>query len=321
MTTTELNTCDDLPPAQQLTERINDWHAPEVLVDETARLIRNVALAGLVSRNGYRYSEQALRTAVSLYAGKPVFLDHAANLARPFKRSTRDLVGSIVEPRFAEGRIRGDIQVVDTEAGRTFLALASANAPGVGMSHIVLVRKNSQGDVVEQIQNVVSVDAVVFPVTTTSLRENQHDANDNDDSIETESTCDIPSSWKATFEDMMRHWPALLRMLESSPDQSQETTGSDRNSLKTPEAEIDHLLAHSGLPEFAVTECFRQVLRNASEAMTRRQLCVDRLRLIEETRRLLPASRERLRTTTSHDELSILSTFRRQPTSVLAGYG
>lgn len=61
--------------AVRLTERVGDWRA-DSQVDRSERLVRNVALAGLESRNGYRYSEASLRDAAKLYEGKPVFLDH-----------------------------------------------------------------------------------------------------------------------------------------------------------------------------------------------------------------------------------------------------
>jgi len=160
-------------PLQQIAEHIRDWHAGNVVVDEGRRLVRNIALSGLQSVNGYRYSEQALREAAPLYKNKPVFLDHARNTARPFERSTRDLVGSVVNPRFENGRLRGDIQTLDTEAGRTFIALAESKNPAVGMSHVVLARRNADGNIVEKIEQVVSVDAVMFPATSSTFHEQQ----------------------------------------------------------------------------------------------------------------------------------------------------
>ena len=62
---------------QQLTERIADWRGEDLSVDRGARVVRNIALTGLRSRNGYRYSREALSGAVSLYENKPVFLDHS----------------------------------------------------------------------------------------------------------------------------------------------------------------------------------------------------------------------------------------------------
>jgi hypothetical protein len=158
-----------------LIEHVTDWHR-EVQVDRLNLLVRNVALTGLESKNGYRYTEQALREAVGLYDGKPVFLDHAADRARPLDRSTRDLVGTITQPRFAGGRIRGDIHVLDTESGRTFLALSGAAPPGVGMSHVVIARRTEPQGMVDRITDVVSVDAVVFPATTSTFHERAVDA-------------------------------------------------------------------------------------------------------------------------------------------------
>ena len=156
---------------QELREQIRDWRTAEVCVDAERGLVANIALAGLNSRNGYRYLEEALRGAVPLYNHKPVFLDHAPNAARPQERSTRDLVGHIVNPRYESGRIRGDVRVIDADAGRTFLALAASDAPAVGMSHVVLAERSTDRTVVEKIREVVSVDAVVFPATTATFRE------------------------------------------------------------------------------------------------------------------------------------------------------
>ena len=147
---------------QQLVEQIQDWRPSDMLVDQSQLLVRNIALTGRESKNGYQYSEQALRQAIPLYENKPVFLDHAANISRPYERSTRDLAGSIVNPRFESGRIRADIQLLDAEAGRTFLALAESKSSTVGMSHVVLAQRSRDNSVVESIHDVVSVDAVVY---------------------------------------------------------------------------------------------------------------------------------------------------------------
>src|SRR3546814_5180157 len=48
--------------------------------------VLNVALTGQSSRNGYRYTEEALSAAAQLYAGKPVFLDHAGARQRSEER-------------------------------------------------------------------------------------------------------------------------------------------------------------------------------------------------------------------------------------------
>jgi len=155
---------------EAVVEQIQDWRSGPIVVDREARLLRNVALTGATSKNGHRYTEAALREAAGLYAGKPVFVDHSP-VHRPQARSARDLAGTIVNPRYEAGRIRADIQTLDTEAGRTLMALAEAGSTAAGMSHVVVVQRSADGQLVERILDVVSVDAVMFPATTTFREE------------------------------------------------------------------------------------------------------------------------------------------------------
>lgn len=184
-------------PFQPMTEQVTDWRTADVTVDFTERLVKNIVLSGGVSKNGHRYTDEALREAVAKYDQKPVFLDHAANVSKPFDRSTRDLVGSVTQPRFEQGRVRGDIQVLDTEAGRTFLALMEGRSPAIGMSHVVLAQRGSNPQIVEHIHDVVSVDAVVFPATTHGFHESDRGT--------------IPGSWEALIEQIDAALPLALQ--------------------------------------------------------------------------------------------------------------
>ncbi len=257
------------PPAtyQSLTEHIADWNTHEVRVDPQNRLVKNVALTGLESRNGYRYAEEALREALPLYENKPVFLDHAVSRTQPHQRSARDLVGSVVNVRYEEGRIRGDIRVIDTEAGRTFLALAESNGPAVGMSHVILAEKSADGLLVEKIHDVVSVDAVVFPATTQSFQEQQNSA-------ETDS--------RLAKERDALGWQIADLKAELAELQNVR--------------EVEQLLEQSRLPRAAVTEVFRGQLLAAPSAEARRTLIGERLSLLDSFSGLPsgPSSRERL---------------------------
>lgn len=269
-------------PLQQLTEQIADWRSTELEVDRPARIVRNIALTGCKSRNGYEYTPEALRGAIALYEHKPVFLDHAARSTKPFDRSTRDLVGSIVEPRFEQGRIRGNIKVLDTEAGRTFLALTEADEMPVGMSHVVLARRSADRKQVESIEEVVSVDAVIYPATTASFRENY-------EGVEPDPVLDSEEK---------------IRRLQSERDCLQE-------QLSAAEAERDRLqeqmrrsgarqkmLAESGLPDYALTDEFREQILNAETDEACRKLIRDRLAVIQESRQRTPFSR--IRRTENH---------------------
>ena len=183
---------------QTLIETIRDWRSPDLQVDSQQRLVTGIALAGRESANGYTYTEAALREAVSLYESRPVFLDHAVAGGRPLARSTRDLVGSVVAPRYEDGRIRADIRVLDTEAGRTFLALAAADTPAVGMSHVVRATRSADLARVESIHEVISVDAVAFPATTRGFREH------------TTRSSDRPSPPPGSIEAVLPELDALL---------------------------------------------------------------------------------------------------------------
>lgn len=146
---------------------------PGFRVDREKRLVENVCLLSAVSKNGYEYSDAARKQVVPLYANRPVYLDHAEN---PAKRSIRELAGRVVNPRISEGKPYGDIKVARGGAGDTFLSLAEDQAEDpdwcdVGMSHVVKGRKSKNGKVVEAIEQVLSVDLVAGPATTTNLRE------------------------------------------------------------------------------------------------------------------------------------------------------
>lgn len=157
---------------KRLAESFQDAYAA-VSIDRATRVARNVALAGSDSKNGYRYTEAALKEAAPLYEDRPVFLDHMKNPRRPFDRSARDLAGHVRNVRYENGRLRGDVHTLDTDAGRTYLGLAEAKGRGVGMSHVVMAEGNDEGTEFHAIKDVLSVDAVAYPATVDSFAESR----------------------------------------------------------------------------------------------------------------------------------------------------
>ena len=163
-------------PGQTEAQRclVADWLA-EASVDRTALVVRNVALLGPASRNGYRYKTEAMHQAVPLYEGRPVFVDHAPPgrleaATRCPSRSVRDYAGQVRHPRFEGGRIRGDLHLLGPNAG-WLMELIAACPADIGMSHVVLARRRPGSQEVEEIQKVLSVDIVAFPATTQSFSE------------------------------------------------------------------------------------------------------------------------------------------------------
>lgn len=268
-------------PTAQLTERIADWNR-QLQVNSPERLVQNVALTGNTSRNGYQYDERALAEAVPLYNGKPVFLDHATNGQRPPSRSTRDLVGSVINPRLEAGRIRGDIRVVDTESGRTFMALVDAQTPGVGMSHVVLAERSADGKRVERIQDVLSVDVVVNPATTSTFQE---------------STCtldypvDVADSPVAEVQLELDQVRLELAALRVERDGLLHEATAYRASQR--QREIQTLLQEAGLPPAATDGQFREQLANARTSAERQQLIHERQKLVRRLTAQIPHSTPR----------------------------
>lgn len=247
-------------------ERVRECGGEGMTCDVPGRIVRNIALVGTESRNGYRYSEAALVAGVSLYEGKPVFLDHARNTLRPHDRSARDLVGTIVNARFEEGRIRGDVSVLATEAGTTFLALAESGSSAVGMSHVVVVERGPDG-VVTALVDVVSVDAVAFPATNATFAE-QLRADEGGDE----------NPWETAWEQLTAERDRLAARVESLER----------------DATLENVWTREGLTDAGMEE-FRRLVGQVSDAGLREQFVRERARAFRGAGGERPVSRGRAR--------------------------
>lgn len=242
------------PESERLVQEIQDWNNQLVAVDRENRIVSNVALTGLHSRNGHRYLQETLEAAVSLYEQKPVFLDHG----KASERSTWDLVGSIQNPRFVEGRIRGEIQVLETTAGDTFLSLVEGSPLHVGMSQVVVVQRGSDPQVIEKIIEVISVDVVVNPATT------------------------------KTFQESFSPWDQLAKENQRLESELRELRESHERKR-----EIDRLLAESELESRWITRGLRLALQSTREASERKQLIAEHTRMIRQVSASGPTSQLR----------------------------
>lgn len=166
---------------ERLTETGNQEWCSEATVNRDTRLIENVVLCGPVSQNGYSYPAETLSRSRALYENVPVFLDHGSDLKDPHNRSTRDLAGTVRNPRMDGPKLRGDVQALDTDAGRAFLGIAEGRVPRIGMSQVVLAKRNEDNTSVEDIKQVISVDCVAYPATTNSLSEQTRSEDDMSD--------------------------------------------------------------------------------------------------------------------------------------------
>ena len=134
------------------------------------------------SKNGNIYSEAALEAAANLYSGIPAMLDHAENVG---DYSVRNLAGYITEGVYADGAVTGKLHTLGSDSGKVLAALIEderrlRKAGSLGDRHLfgfsqVVQAKGSEtptGDfLVEQVTQVLSVDAVVFPAAGGALLE------------------------------------------------------------------------------------------------------------------------------------------------------
>lgn len=160
---------------ESLTEYV-DSHGETLRVDAEAGVLRGVKLLGLVSRNGRRYSDAALRRAMPLYEGAKVNVNHPkGDPLTP--RDYQERIGVIrnVELRSGSG-LYGVLHFNPRHALAEQLAWDAKHAPeNVGLSHNVLAKtsQKAEGVVVDEITRVQSVDLVADPATTRGLFETQ----------------------------------------------------------------------------------------------------------------------------------------------------
>ena len=162
--------------AKQITSE-SELNFESVVIDDDAKVIRNVILCGNESKNGYAYPPECFKNldhVVSLYEGRPVCINH--NLENPGVRDVRDVAGFLRNVRFEAGKPVGDIEVESAiNCGVDLMALAKKGRKGIGMSHTARCKMSRDKKTVELVEAVLTVDVVVNPATTTTFFEQEQD--------------------------------------------------------------------------------------------------------------------------------------------------
>src|SRR5688500_15526507 len=127
-----------------------------------------VKVLGPQSAHGYGYKASAMRGAVKLYEGKAVNIDHPEdrkNLGA--SRSYRDRFGVLRNVRYVEDRgLFGDLHYNrGHQIARQFEWDVEHTPNNLGLSHNATGKPSSDGDFVESIESVRSVDLVADPAT------------------------------------------------------------------------------------------------------------------------------------------------------------
>jgi len=141
-------------------------------VDENAGVIKGVKVIGFDSRNGRTYSKKALREAVSLYEGKPVYINH--NQDPKSDRLAEDKFGWLSSVREAEGGLFADMFYLKSHPMSERVVEAAKRNPSLfGLSQDAQGHVVREGErlVVDSVKIVHSVDLVAQPATVNSLFE------------------------------------------------------------------------------------------------------------------------------------------------------
>jgi hypothetical protein len=144
-------------------------------LESAAGLLQGVTVLGLSSRNRRRYTPEAAASALSLYEGALVNLDHPDRPDDP--RSVRDRFGRLVNVRFEGGRIRADLRYNPEHPFAATLEWFAENDPSaIGLSHNAVGEGKDEAGVfvVRKIVELRSVDLVAEPATTRGLFERRH---------------------------------------------------------------------------------------------------------------------------------------------------
>jgi hypothetical protein len=255
-------------------------------------LVKNVAWLGSKSKNGYTYTQEALRKAQSLFEGVKLFINHPSKEEESTgRRDVMKLAGIGTRPRFVEGKLRGDAELLPDTWGEKFWNIAKLMPEAAGMSQNATGKMKKGGDgamQVEEITKVFSVDLVANPATTSSMFESNGknkqeisamDYKDIDLKELRIRRADIVDALMLEGEknrdDEVRTFADALKVMKTKVDEFE--VKEERMKLA---ATVDKLLEASKLPKEAKTEVFKQTLMDAADDDTRKKLIEDRKALV-----------------------------------------
>jgi hypothetical protein len=255
----------------------------EISINSEKMIISNVALVGQISRNGRRYTIEALKGGVSKYEGVKVYIDHPSSEdEKRGWRSTRDLAGKVENARFDGHKIRGDVHLLSTDGGKLAYEIATSVPDIAGMSHNAFgnYHKEDGVEVVESIEKVVSVDVVTEPATNNGFFEAENNKGVTKMDYKEVTMVGLKEARKDLVDTLMNEGKEsrdgeFQKVIKENEDLKTEKADLQKKvdemkvkeTLAKKEILIDKMLKESELPEEAKTEIFKKSLMgiNAKE--------------------------------------------------------
>src|SRR5690606_30452994 len=105
-------------------------------VDRDNRVIRGVKILGRTSRNGYEYSDRALREAAALYEGVTVNVNHPPREKPTQERGFNEGIGVLRGVSADSDGVRGDLHYFEAHADTPLMLERAEKHPNTfGLSH------------------------------------------------------------------------------------------------------------------------------------------------------------------------------------------
>lgn len=313
-----------------LSEARSPVHADSsVEVDRKAGVVRNVPLLGARNPSRQRtYLPDTLKRATTLYEGVPYYVDTGNHENPDAASSPLNLIGRIEAPHFADSKqqIRGDVRPISKMAD-WFFDLAEQMPEVVGNSPVQrgkAERTNDGEQIVHDIVEVRRVDLVSRPGTVSGLHDSEEDSDMQwEDITLADLRAERPDIAKelldsvSTDKDGAGDGPSAAEVKELQEQikaketkvkklKKQVTDLQDEKDMQAKRAKADELLAESDLPEDAISDDFRDLVRTADDEEAMEALIKDRKDLVEGVRNK-PKSYEKTVTDAEDDDAGELS--------------
>lgn len=198
-----------MPPSPYVRESLNAGLATQTKEDLDAGLVRNVRVLGPRSKNGRRYPANVIKSALPLYDGAACNIDHKTDPT--VDTSTRSRFGRFKNPRQTEdGGIIADLRFnVEHSYAKEFRWWAENDPSAIAFSHFALLKRSpklengSWVEVVESIDQVLSVDIVADAGTTNGIYESLNPGASSMDPKEIGKTLTTADAIKAFIMDLL----------------------------------------------------------------------------------------------------------------------
>lgn len=184
---------------------------------------------GTVSRKGREYPKEVLAKAIPLYEGTCVNVNHVEPGQR---RSLRDRIGLVKNVTLREDGLYGDLHFNPKHALAEQVAWDAENAPQkLGFSHDTRGTSRNRGGkvIVESIDQVLSMDLVANPATTTGLFESTDSLSPQEENMDLS---------KLTIQELRESRDDLIKVILTEADEGKHIVSLE-TQIKTLQEAVD----------------------------------------------------------------------------------